>query len=451
MSPFLTVQIEQGAQARQELSHQSSLSRRVDTFVFVSFCVLICFAPLAFGAVEVWSTFVVQSVTALLFLVTIFNYLANSQSDDFKNVALVPVLAFILLVFSQVAFNLSQYRHATWIEFLKLVAYAMAFCIALRCLRGSDRLRNFTFFIGIFGFCLSLFAILQHFTFNGKIYWLRTPTQGGAIFGPFVNRNHFAGLMEMLLPFALVGFLVPYMRREKRVMMLFASVLICASIFISLSRGGIVSFVAQVIFLASFLLFRSRNKRAAISVSLLGAALLPMLLWLGTRPILDRFSSMQDWMRLAIVKDSMHIIREFWISGTGLGTFPHIYPQYRTFTTDYFINQAHNDLAQLMVETGILGTVAVFSFLFLVYKRGLEKALSWNTSWKGAASLAALTGITGILVHSFFDFNLQITSNALIFCILCGVALARDRQSTLLIESSRRFRRSIPSLSGAAE
>jgi O-antigen ligase len=299
-------------------------------------------------------------------------------------------------------------------------------------------------FIAIFGFALSAFALIQHFTSPDKLYWVRIPSQGGTIFGPFVNRNHYAGLMEMIIPFAVVGFLVPYTRKEKRVLMLFAATLAAASVVLSLSRGGVVALIVQMAFLACFLTFRAGNKRAAIGVAALSVPLIALVAFLGSSRVMERFSSLQDWMRMTIYRDSLRMFADNWTTGTGLATFPTVYPQFRSFATDLFVNQAHSDVLQLMVETGLPGLILVVWFLVVVYRQGFAKAQGWVTSWKGAASLAALTGITGLLVHSFGDFNLRIPSNALFFCILCGLAAAREREKALLIEQSHRFRRSKP-------
>jgi O-antigen ligase len=116
----------------------------------------------------------------------------------------------------------------------------------------------------------------------------------------------------------------------------------------------------------------------------------------------------------------MFSLRPVW--GWGLGTFPTVYPSYRTFYTDLFVNEAHNDYAQLLVETGLLGFGLMLWFLLRLYRNGLPTSRRWEFRWDGAVSLAALLGCTGILLHSFVDFNLQVPANAAMFYVLCGLA-----------------------------
>jgi O-antigen ligase len=113
------------------------------------------------------------------------------------------------------------------------------------------------------------------------------------------------------------------------------------------------------------------------------------------------------------------------IAGWGLGTFPTVYPSFRSFYTNLFVNEAHNDYAQLLVETGLIGFGLMLWFLVCLYRHGLPTSRRWEFKWDRAVSLASLLGCTGILLHSFVDFNLQIPANAAMFYALCGLAASR--------------------------
>ena len=86
------------------------------------------------------------------------------------------------------------------------------------------------------------------------------------------------------------------------------------------------------------------------------------------------------------------------------------------------MNAAHNDYVQVLTETGLVGFLIVIWFIVSVYRSGLRGLSRWNDNWNQVLRLAALVGCTGILVHSFADFNLQIPANALFFYFLCAVA-----------------------------
>jgi len=145
-------------------------------------------------------------------------------------------------------------------------------------------------------------------------------------------------------------------------------------------------------------------------------------------------------IRLDISKDSLKLFSHRPVMGWGLGTFPTIYPRYRSFYTNLFINEAHNDYAQLLVETGMLGFALMVWFLVGLYRRGLPTSRSWEFRWDWAVSLSALLGCTGILVHSFVDFNLQIPGNAAFFYALCGLAASKPLETLSRRKRSRSSR-----------
>ena len=143
---------------------------------------------------------------------------------------------------------------------------------------------------------------------------------------------------------------------------------------------------------------------------------------MGKGQVLGRLGDLGPGIRLKMTKDCLQNVFPPAGVGMGLGNFPTVYPGYRSFYTNLFINEAHNDYAQLLVETGLLGFGLMLWFLVRLYRHGLPTSRRWEFKWDGAVSLAALLGCTGILFHSFVDFNLQIPANAAFFYVLCALA-----------------------------
>jgi O-antigen ligase len=131
--------------------------------------------------------------------------------------------------------------------------------------------------------------------------------------------------------------------------------------------------------------------------------------------------------RQAVYTGAWDMFLERPLLGWGLGNFPEAYPQYRSFYTNLFVNQAHNDYMQLLVEMGALGFVVMLWFLVRMYYRAAEKLGSWSSNINGSLTLAAMLGCTGILVHSLVDFNLQIPANAALFYVLCTLTAMEPR------------------------
>jgi len=154
------------------------------------------------------------------------------------------------------------------------------------------------------------------------------------------------------------------------------------------------------------------------------------LVWMGGNELTRRLASIHSeareeitgGVRFTIDRDCLRMFMKRPFIGWGLGTFPTIYPQFRSFYTTFFVNEAHNDYLQLLVETGMAGFAIAVWFLILVFRRAAGKLANWTETASGALTVAAFLGCVGILVHSFLDFNLQIPANAALFYVLCAIA-----------------------------
>ena len=223
-------------------------------------CILAAFAVLAHGAVEPWSEAVLEIGAAVLLLVWAFKALTHSDLSVVWNPLLGPLLAFWMVATLQLVLGISVVPFLTRIELLKYSALLALFFLFVQSYRTRRQWRRFIWFLLSLGFAVSLFAILQHFTFNGKLYWLRELQYGGIPFGPYVNRNHFAGLMELLIPPGLAIQILGAERRDQLPLLALFTLLPVGALFLSASRGGIISFIAEACFLAIVIAIRRREK-----------------------------------------------------------------------------------------------------------------------------------------------------------------------------------------------
>jgi O-antigen ligase len=359
------------------------------------------------------------------------------------NPLFAPMAAFGLLILIQIVLGVTAYRHDTISKALLYCAYAMLCFLACQTLLRAPQGRTVAAIFAIYGFAIAAFALLQDVSSNGKLYWLVQP-RGGWIYGPYVNHNHYAGLMELLVPIPLVLSLTRLFEERLRIAAGVAAALMVGTIFLSGSRGGMIAiFVELVVF--GVILLRQRVKTVRIAIGVVGFAivLVSMLTWLGGKDLTARVSSISTearaevsgGMRLSIDRDAFRMFRSKPILGWGLGTFPVVYPQFRSFYTNFFVNEAHNDYLQLLSETGLLGFGTMLWFLFVLYSKALRKIGNWMSDVSGALTLACTLGFTGILVHSLFDFNLQVPANAAVFYVLCAIAAAPP-----LLQRSRKRR-----------
>jgi len=405
-----------------------------DSVLFYGTFSLLLFAPLAFGSTDPWSVFVMQIVSASLFLLWLLRQVLSGSLQVTSNPLFRPILFFAALVLLQVALGITAYRYQTYCSALQYVSYAILIFLATQTLQRTSQVKVLAWAFSAYGTLLALFAILQSLSSNAKIYWLFEPEAGGWIYGPYVNHNHYAGLMEMLFPISMVMTCTRHVSRRWRWLPMSAAVLMSSTIFLSGSRGGMIAFLVQAVLLGIFIA-RNRSRRGAFLAGAVLLVIAGLMLWVGGEGVLNRLTSIHSaakteiagGIRFAIDRDALKMFAKKPFLGWGLGNFATAYPQFRSFYSDKFVNEAHNDYLQVLVETGILGFVAVIWFLTLTIRRGLRKIGEWTWDINGAVALAALVGCTGILVHSFFDFNLQVPANAALFYVLCAIAAAESR------------------------
>ncbi len=408
---------------------------------------LLGFAPLAFGAVQPWSIFILESAAAGLFVLWL---LAQTKSGDLRiseSPLFAPMAIFGGLIALQVLAGRTAYRFQTIHQGMLYCAYGLLCFLVVQCLRKTSQVNFLAYAATIYGFGIAVFAIFQSVSSNGQLFWFVTPSSGGWIYGPYVNHNHYAGLMEMLIPVPLVAALTHLVHKQQKMLALGAAAVMASTIFLSGSRGGMIAFLVQMTILGIFLVKRKKNRALAFALAGFLVILIGLAIWLGGSELGNRLISIRSessteisgGTRLAIVKDSWKMWTARPVMGWGLGNFPEVYPQYRSFYTNLFVNQAHNDYVQLLVEMGAIGFAIMFWFLGRMFYGAAVKLGNWASNINGALALAAMLGCTGILVHSLVDFNLQIPANAALFYVLCTLCAMEPRFPLLYHRSS--FRR----------
>lgn len=390
-------------------------------------CVLVVFSVLAHGAVEPWSEAVLEVGAAALLLVWAGGMVASQESRLEWSPLLWPLLGLWVFAALQLALGRSAYAFSTRIELLKYSALLSLLFLCVQSFRTREHWRGFVWFLLVFGFAVALFGILQHFTFNGKLYWVRELRYGGIPFGPYVNRNHFAGLMELLIPPGLALLILRAERRDFLPLLTLFTLIPVGALFLSASRGGLMSFIAQLVLLGLVVVLRQREKKelaAAAIVLVLGGILVS---WLGIGRAMERFASYKslevgETRRVEMLHGTWRIFLDHPYAGTGLGTLQEVFPLHETLYDGLVVNHSHNDYAESLAETGIAGGLCWLAFLILLFWRSWKNIAQDRDKRNLAYHAGALVACSGLLVHATVDFNFHIPSNALIFLLQAALA-----------------------------
>ena len=396
-------------------------------FIRNGICVLVTFAVLAHGAVEPWSEAVLEIGAAVLLLVWAWRVLTDSETKLVWNPLLGPAFAFWVVAAFQFVARTTLVPFLTRIELLKYSALLALFFLFVQTFKTRTHWRSFVWFLLILGFAVSLFGILQHFTFNGKLYWVRELQYGGIPFGPYVNRNHFAGLMELLIPPGLAITILGAERRDQLPLVALFTLIPIGALFLSASRGGIISFTTEVAFLAILIVARWREKKVLVAAALVVTLGVILVSWLGIGAALDRFATYRkletsEGRRVEMLHDTLHIFEQHRVLGTGVGTLQEVFPLYETAYDGLVVNHSHNDYAEALAETGVIGGLCGLGFLVLLFWMAWRILNVPGDPRSFAYHAGALVACLGLLVHAGVDFNFHIPSNALIFLLQAVLA-----------------------------
>lgn len=427
-------------------------------FAFLVICVAIVLSALAYGTVHYWALglFNLGGLTILVLWVLDAWRLGNLRIS--RNVLQFPLLGALTLGLVQLlplSNTLSLDPYSTRLVLVQLASLLIYFSATLVFVDTPHRLHLLVRTIMVFGFFLAIFGLTQSFTSPTKVYWIRELNQSTA-FGPFINRHHFAGYMELTIAIPLGLVFAGAIEKEKMLIYLFVAGLMGVALVMTASRGGIISLVSEIVFLITVTAIwrkqserrhrhrhSSRLKRIAARVGMTAALLVSLflgVLFFGGEFSINRFIDSVNTDdpttgRAHFWSVTLTMIKAYPYLGTGLGAYGVSYTQFDSRNGLFRLEQAHNDYLQVLSDGGIVGGVLGLSFVVLLFWKAIKRARSRDDFRRGVA-LGALSGCFGVLIHSFFDFTLHTTSNALLFLVLAALATLNGR-----VEDAPRKRR----------
>ena len=442
------------------------VARALDCSIFYGLLGVIALTAIPYGAVEPWWVALFEClVFVLAILAVIESFFGKGRPVSFSLAA--PILVLILFIVLQslplfsgtgpisVRTSLSADPFGSRQFAVKLFALLIVGLLLMRYTSSKARLRALIYLVIGIGVATAGFGILRRNMQTGPGFFLPALSINERGFAQFINRNHFAFLMEMGLGLGL-GLMVGEIRRYRRVLvLLIASALMWIALIYSNSRGGIIASLCELLFLAVLLdpirhftrghartkLRRWQNVAGGLAVRVFLVACLIGLFaygvgWVGGEQVVTNFEQAgtafdqpgldirENTRRKQIWAATWQLIKAHPIAGVGFGGYWIGITKYHDASGEFTPQEAHNDYLELPASGGLIGCALVAWFI-VVFVKTARRRLRSTDSYRRAACLGALAGIFGAAVHSFVDFGLHITVNALIFCVLIVIATAR--------------------------
>jgi O-antigen ligase len=446
-----------------------SIARALDRTIFFSLLVTIVLTAIPYGTVQPWWIALFECVVFFLGMLAIIESLV-SESWSFKNLAIAtPLIGLVLFMLVQsvplfsgtqspglpgLTLAVSADPNNTRLVAVRLLALIVAGGLLLIYTSSEKRLRVLVWVVIGVGLASACFGIVRAGFQRSPGFFLPALADDGRSFAQFANRNHFGFLIEMALGLTL-GLLVRGSSGYRRFALLLPiSAFMWVVLIFSNSRGGIFASLCQVLFLVLMLdplrhiskqtgttvWGRVQNVMGGIAVRAILIGFLVVLFaygvsWVGGEAVVSNFQlagdsfsqqgaqgNRENVSRKDIWAATWQLIKARPIAGAGFGGYWIAITRYHNASGSYTPQEAHNDYLELLASGGIIGCALVAWFGFRFVKRA-RKTLQAPDHFLRAAALGAITGIFGVLIHSFVDFGLHITINALILSALIPITL----------------------------
>lgn len=342
------------------------------------------------------------------------------------------------------AMTLSVDPHASKLSLLKTLAYVGVFLLTLALVNSRRRIRLLAQVLVYSALVHSVYAVLVHLAGVQTDFFGARIAHGAQASGTFVNRNHFAGYLEMTLAVG-IGLLIAtlsdrtadswkqFLRQTlewilspKMVLRLSLCVLVIA-LTTTHSRMGNTGFFASLLIAGVIGIVLSRHATRNTVLLLASLVIIDLAIvgsWFGVERLVQRFEQTTTEELVARETPAAHtlaIIERSPLWGLGPGTFFLSFEPFRPEVVVDYYNQAHNDYAQLAAESGLLGTGLIGAFVVLTLVAALRAQWGRRDPLMRGMSFACIMGVAAILIHSTADFNLQIPSNAAYFMVLLAL------------------------------
>lgn len=331
------------------------------------------------------------------------------------------------------SFTISINPYATKEKLLLYFSYAAFFIVTSNYVASRNQLKKYFWLILAVGVIQSLIGIAQYISSASAL----------AASGTYINPNHFGGLLILIIPLSL-GYIL-YMSQRTRggdnlftiirqskfsnqLLLFFATILMGTGLIMSESRGALISVLAAIAIFYILLSWKKKTRSGTLFIGLFLTIIAIYSFWIGIDPVIEKFAETSETLpkRTFIWKDTLTIIKDFPLFGTGLGTYSLSFSLYKNVAYwPTIIQHAHNDYLELLSETGIIGFLLVMWGIVIFYKQAISKFLRnnpHNDPLRYYLVIGAISGSLGMMVHVITDFNFQIPANAYYFTFLLGIS-----------------------------
>lgn len=453
--------------------------RHGDELLFRFYLMTLVFLPLPLGCNRPWAWNIMAMLVSALVSIWLLKYISGrieklSPAIRVSRVPLAflivwaiypllqfaPIPASLVKAISSGSYELYSYgshkggetlipisveRGASLIEFIKQSSYVMIFFLTIALVNTRQRLKTMATTLMYTGLFISVYGLFNTLTGYEYIWWNPKEFYLGFVTGTFISRNHFAGHLELVIPIGIglalatrerfshyasfkarvEGFVSFIMERQGR-RILYILIMVCALLLTASRAGNAALLIAlgAVIFFA--FLVRGAEAREVKIAPYIFTMLILAGLWMGLGALPERYETSGEsvQVRLSAWSNSMNIIKDYPIFGSGAGTFKYMITLYEDGSLLKYYDHAHNDYIELLADQGVVGFTLIGTPLILIFLSMAGAFKRRRDPLMRGMLFAALTGFISLMLHAIVDFNFHIPANAAYFFAIMGIGIA---------------------------
>lgn len=456
----------------------SPKDRKLRAFIEYGLLALLVWTPLPIASVHEWSILIIELVALALFGATLaldhppqvnpiqagrLRWLRYALPAVFGFLALqvVPLPTFLVKLVSPRAValreaylpggappftTLSLLPGRTVASALELAAYVLIGLVVIRTVTHRHQYRRILLVLVAMGVFEAFYGLFELMRGQPRLLFYRKTFGLDAATGTFVNRNHFAGYLELVIPLAL-GLLLSRLEffgggrtwRDRlvrlvsrgtatNVLLAVGLVVMALAVLRSNSRSGVVVLAFIFILFFEFTAFHFGKKRlrqprvrAVLKWVILGIT--AVALYIGVDAMIGRFALdklLQDG-RPQYWGGVLRMISDFPVTGVGLGAFGQTYQAYDMIGMEYSLIHAHNDVLEFLSELGGLGFLLLAGVVFFLFGDAVRTWVQRRNPEVKSLALGGIVSLAALLIHSLTDFNLHIPANVLVFTVVLAL------------------------------
>lgn len=350
-------------------------------------------------------------------------------------------------------FPLAPYYYPVRMSFIRLTIYGLFFLGLIQVLSSKKRIDLLVWVILITGCFNAIYGLIQTYSGFEHIWWFKKHVYKGDVCGTYINRNHFAGFMEMgiLLAVAFAAGLAPRKKESstslkrkaslpsrildilsrqeeftKRILIVFSGVVLGIGLIFSASRGGMIAAAGAMFLMGLLYVLRKGFRRNGLIILSLFLTTAVYAFNIGVEYPIDRFKSFYSTYeaRTRYADKTIEMFEDYPIFGLGIGNFKYAYPKYQAPEDNLFIRFAHNDWAQFLAEAGVIGMGLLVGCVGYYLFKTINLWRRRNDPFAVCLGIVPVGAMTAIGIHSYSDFNLHIPANVLVLAAVMAIGHA---------------------------